>query len=266
MAKRVRAKKSLGQHFLTDLSIAKATVDAFNVDGTLKNVLEVGAGMGVLTKFIQKREDLKLTIIDIDKESIEYLKKEEWVDNGQLIDGDFLAIDLKNIYGDEPFGILGNFPYNISTQILFKALEYKDQCLEVVGMFQKEVAERIASKEGSKVYGITSILLQAYFDIDYLFTVHEDVFDPPPKVKSAVIRLKRNSVKKLPCNEKLFKQLVKVSFNQRRKTMRNSLKQFLPDDIKAMDLFTKRPEQLSVQEFIDLTNLIESSGPSPIVG
>jgi 16S rRNA (adenine1518-N6/adenine1519-N6)-dimethyltransferase len=266
MAKRVRAKKSLGQHFLTDLSIAKATVDAFNVDGTLTNVLEVGAGMGVLTKFIQKREDLKLTIIDIDKESIEYLKKEDWVDNNQLIDGDFLAIDLKKIYGDEPFGILGNFPYNISTQILFKALEYKDQCLEVVGMFQKEVAERIASKEGSKVYGITSILLQAYFDIDYLFTVHEDVFDPPPKVKSAVIRLKRNNVEKLPCNEKLFKQLVKVSFNQRRKTMRNSLKQFLPDNIKAMDLFTKRPEQLSVQEFIDLTNLIESSGPSPIVG
>ncbi len=265
MAKRVRAKKSLGQHFLTDLSIAKATVDAFNEDGTLKNVLEVGAGMGVLTKFIQNREDLKLTVIDIDKESIEYLKKEEWVDDSQLINGDFLAIDLKDIYGDEPFGILGNFPYNISTQILFKALEYKDQCLEVVGMFQKEVAERIASKEGSKVYGITSILLQAYFDIEYLFTVHEDVFDPPPKVKSAVIRLKRNNVKKLPCDEKLFKQLVKVSFNQRRKTMRNSLKQFLTDDIKAMNLFTRRPEQLSVQEFIDLTNLIESSRPSPIV-
>ena len=259
MAKRVRAKKQLGQHFLTDLSIAKATVDAFNEDGKLKNVLEVGAGMGVLTKFIQKREDLKLTVIDIDTESIEYLKKEDWIDNEQLIDGDFLAIDLKSIYGDEPFGILGNFPYNISTQILFKALEYKDQCSEVVGMFQKEVAERIASKEGSKVYGITSILLQAYFDIDYLFTVHEDVFDPPPKVKSAVIRLKRNNVKKLPCDEKLFKQLVKVSFNQRRKTMRNSLKQFLTDDLKALDLFNKRPEQLSVQEFIELTNLIESA-------
>ena len=259
MAKRVRAKKQLGQHFLTDLSIAKATVDAFNEDGNLKNVLEVGAGMGVLTKFITKREDLKLTVIDIDKESIEYLQKEDWINNDQLIDGDFLAIDLKSIYGDEPFGILGNFPYNISTQILFKALEYKDQCSEVVGMFQKEVAERIASKEGSKVYGITSILLQAFFDIEYLFTVHEDVFDPPPKVKSAVIRLKRNNVKKLPCDEKLFKQIVKVAFNQRRKTMRNSLKQYLSDDLKAMDLFNKRPEQLSVQEFIELTNLIESA-------
>jgi len=259
MGKRVRAKKQLGQHFLIDLSIAKATVDAFNEDGKLKNVLEVGAGMGVLTKFIQKREDLKLTVIDIDTESIEYLKKEDWIDNDQLIDGDFLALDLKTIYGDEPFGILGNFPYNISTQILFKALEYKDQCSEVVGMFQKEVAQRIASKEGSKVYGITSILLQAYFNIDYLFTVHEDVFDPPPKVKSAVIRLKRNNVKKLPCDEKLFKQLVKVSFNQRRKTMRNSLKQFLTDDLKAMDVFNKRPEQLSVQEFIELTNMISNS-------
>jgi len=259
MAKRVRAKKQLGQHFLTDLSIAKATVDAFNVDGKLKNVLEVGAGMGVLTKFITERKDLKLTVIDIDTESIEYLKQEHWINNDQLIEGDFLSIDLKTIYGDQPFGILGNFPYNISTQILFKALEYKDQCLEVVGMFQKEVAERIASKEGSKVYGITSILLQAFFDIDYLFTVHEDVFDPPPKVKSAVIRLKRNSVKKLPCDEKLFKQLVKVSFNQRRKTMRNSLKQYLTDELKAMELFNKRPEQLSVQQFIELTNLIEST-------
>lgn len=264
MAKRVRAKKQLGQHFLTDLSIAKATVDAFNEDGKLKNVLEVGAGMGVLTKFITARKDLKLTVIDIDTESIEYLKKEDWINNDQLIDGDFLGLDLRNIYGDEPFGILGNFPYNISTQILFKALEYKDQCLEVVGMFQKEVAERIASREGSKVYGITSILLQAYFDIDYLFTVHEDVFDPQPKVKSAVIRLKRNNIKKLPCDEKLFKQLVKVSFNQRRKTMRNSLKQFLNDDLKVMELFTRRPESLSVQEFIDLTNLIKSAEPTSI--
>ena len=215
--------------------------------------------MGVLTKFITERKDLKLTVIDIDTESIEYLKQEHWINNDQLIEGDFLSIDLKTIYGDQPFGILGNFPYNISTQILFKALEYKDQCLEVVGMFQKEVAERIASKEGSKVYGITSILLQAFFDIDYLFTVHEDVFNPPPKVKSAVIRLKRNSVKKLPCDEKLFKQLVKVSFNQRRKTMRNSLKQYLTDELKAMELFNKRPEQLSVQQFIELTNLIEST-------
>ena len=259
MAKKVKAKKQLGQHFLTDEGIAKDTVEAFNVDRNLTHVLEVGAGMGVLTKYIQKREDLKLTVIDIDAESIEYLKNEDWIDNDQLIEDDFLAINLKDIYGEEPFGILGNFPYNISTQILFKALDYKDQCLEVVGMFQKEVAERIASKEGSKIYGITSVLLQAFFDIEYLFTVHEDVFDPPPKVKSAVIQLKRNSVKTLPCNEKLFKSIVKMGFNQRRKTMRNSLKSFLTPEIKDLEIFNKRPEQLSVQEFIELTNLIESA-------
>ena len=257
MSKRVRAKKSLGQHFLTDLSIAKATVDAFNSNGNLKHGLEVGPGMGVLTKFLLKRKDFKLNVIEIDRDSISYLRSEDWIDNDQLIEGDFLAMDLNDLFGKEPFGIVGNFPYNISTQILFKALEYKDQAVEVVGMFQKEVAERIASKEGSKIYGITSVLLQAYYDIDYLFTVNEDVFDPPPRVKSAVIRLKRNNVKELPCDEKLFKSIIKSGFNQRRKTMRNSLKPFLNDAIKDNGIFNKRPEQLSVQQFIDLTNLID---------
>lgn len=260
MAKRVRAKKQLGQHFLTDLSIAKATVDAYNVDGKLKNTLEVGPGMGVLTKFLLLREDVDLKVIDIDSESIDYLHKQDWIDDHKLIEGDFLNMNLKELYGEEPFGIVGNFPYNISTQILFKALEYKDQAIEVVGMFQKEVAERIASKEGSKIYGITSILLQAYFDIEYLFTVGEDVFDPPPKVKSAVIRLRRNNVTDLGCDEKLFKQIVKLGFNQRRKTMRNSLKQMLTDELKTNPIFNKRPEQLSVQEFIELTNLIDKAG------
>jgi len=257
--KRVRAKKHLGQHFLTDQSIALETVNAFNAEGNFKNALEVGAGMGVLTKHLVKRSDLQLKVIDIDTESIKYLIDEDWIEDKQLVEGDFLQVNLKDYFGEERFGIIGNFPYNISTQILFKALEYKDQAIEVVGMFQKEVAERIASKEGSKIYGITSILLQAYYDIDYLFTVNEDVFDPPPKVKSAVIRLKRNDTKNLDCDEKLFKSIVKSAFNQRRKTMRNSLKPFLNDAIRNNNIFNMRPEQLSVQAFIDLTNLIQSA-------
>lgn len=259
MAKRVRAKKQLGQHFLTDLSIAKDTVDAFNQDQSLKHALEVGAGMGVLTQFLMQRDDFDLRVIDIDTESIAYLKEEDWIENDQLIEGDFLQADLNALFKGDAFGIVGNFPYNISTQILFKALEYKDKALEVVGMFQKEVAERIASKEGSKAYGITSVLLQAYYDIEYLFTIGEEVFDPPPKVKSAVIRLKRNKVEELGCDEKFFKSLVKTAFNQRRKTMRNSLKPFLKDSIRDHAIFQKRPEQLSVQDFIELTNLIQSA-------
>ena len=257
--KKVRAKKGLGQHFLIDQSIAVETVNAFNLDGKFKKALEVGAGMGVLTKHLVKRNDLDLSIIEIDRDSIAYLQNLDWIDNNQLIEGDFLEADLKSFFNNEVFGIIGNFPYNISTQILFKALEYKDYAIEIVGMFQKEVAQRIASKEGSKVYGITSVLLQAYFDIEYLFTVEETVFDPPPKVKSAVIRLKRNDVKQLACDEKLFKSIVKSGFNQRRKTLRNSLKPFLRDEIRENEVFKKRPEQLSVSEFINLTNLIDPS-------
>lgn len=257
--KKVRAKKQLGQHFLTDESIAQDTVAAFNQQQNLKHALEVGPGMGVLTNYLLQRKDFELTVVDIDTESIQYLKESGKLSGKQLVEGDFLAMNLKELYDDEPFGIVGNFPYNISTQILFKALEYKNQVLEVVGMFQKEVAERIASKEGSKIYGITSVLLQAYFDIEYLFTVDEHVFDPPPKVKSAVIRLRRNKVERLNCDEKLFKSIVKSAFNQRRKTLRNSLKPFINESIKENDIFSKRPEQLSVEQFIDLTNLIQSA-------
>lgn len=259
MSKRVKAKKQLGQHFLTDKSIAQETVDAFNTEGKFKHTLEVGAGMGVLTYYLNERKDLRLKVIDIDSESIAYLKKEDWIKDEQLIEGDFLAEDLEQLFNNEAFGIIGNFPYNISTQILFKALDHKDKVLEIVGMFQKEVAERVASKEGSKIYGITSVLLQAYYDIEYLFTVGPESFDPPPKVKSAVIRLKRNGLKKLNCNEKLFKTIIKTGFNQRRKTMRNSLKPLLKDSIRSNEIFNLRPEQISVQSFIDLTNLIETA-------
>lgn len=257
--KNVRAKKGLGQHFLTDEGIAMDIVAAFNRENKFKKCLEVGAGMGVLTKHLNKKSDLDLFVIDIDRESIEYLKNQEWINREKLIEGDFLATDLAQLFKGEQFGIIGNFPYNISSQILFKALDYKDQAIEIVGMFQKEVAERIASKEGSKVYGITSVLLQAFYKIEYLFTVDEHVFNPPPKVKSAVIRLTRNSEKSLNCDEKLFKSIVKMSFNQRRKTMRNSLKQMLREEIKDNSIFNLRPEQLSVIEFVELTNLIDSN-------
>ncbi len=249
----------MGQHFLKDEGIAKDIVDAFNIEQKYSMCLEVGAGMGVLTKYLNKRKDLDLFIIDIDTESIEYLKNQDWINQEKLIKGDFLATDLNKLFNGNSFGIIGNFPYNISSQILFKALEYKDHAIEIVGMFQKEVAERIASKEGSKIYGITSILLQAFYEIEYLFTVEPHVFQPPPKVKSAVIRLRRNPTKNLDCNEKLFKSIVKLSFNQRRKTMRNSLKSMLSEEVKNNTIFNERPEQLSVQEFINLTNLIEKN-------
>lgn len=257
--RKVKAKKHLGQHFLTDLSIALDTVDAFGQKERFKYALEVGPGMGVLTKPLLNRAELEVFVVDIDTESIAFLKEESTLDDEHLIEGDFLKLDLNKLFHGEKFGIIGNFPYNISTQILFKALEYKDQAMEVVGMFQKEVAERIASPEGSKVYGITSVLLQAFYDIEYLFTVDENVFNPPPKVKSAVIKLTRNNVKDLGCDEKLFKTLIKSSFNQRRKTMRNSLKPFLKDSIKGNEIFNKRPEQISVQGFIELTNFIQGA-------
>ena len=254
---KIRAKKQLGQHFLTDQNIAQQTVDAFNTEQKFSKALEVGPGMGILTNILLKRRDLDLHIIDIDHEAITFLKRKGLMPEEKIIEGDFLQANLSQLLGNGTFGIIGNFPYNISTQILFKALEYKDQVIEVVGMFQKEVAERIASPEGSKIYGITSVLLQAYFDIEYLFTVDEDVFDPPPKVKSAVIRLRRNNTFKLNCNEKRFISIVKMAFNQRRKTMRNSLKSIIPLKLKENEIFNKRPEQLSVNDFVELTNLLD---------
>ncbi len=254
----VRAKKHLGQHFLKDLSICQKISDAVNTTQLYNKVLEVGPGMGALTQFLLKRDDLDVHVIEIDTESVDYLQTHYPQLEGKIYSDDFLKLDLTQLMGDEPFAVVGNFPYNISTQILFKVLDYKDQIPEVVGMFQKEVAERIAEKPGSKTYGITSVLLQAFYEIDYLFTVDEHVFNPPPKVKSGVIRLKRNDVKKLDCDEKFFKQIVKQAFNQRRKTLRNSLKSLIPEKIdKTESIFSLRPERLSVADFIRLSQLLD---------
>ncbi|WP_372775837.1 16S rRNA (adenine(1518)-N(6)/adenine(1519)-N(6))-dimethyltransferase RsmA [Mangrovibacterium sp.] len=253
----VRAKKNLGQHFLKDQNIARKIVDSLHAE-QVSNVLEIGPGMGVLTQYLLEKENFTTTVVEIDTESVDYLKKHFPSLEERIISKDFLRMKLDD-YFQENFAIIGNFPYNISSQIFFKVLEYKNQIPEVVGMIQKEVAERLATGPGSKTYGILSVLLQAYYDIDYLFTVHEQVFIPPPKVKSGVIRLTRNDREKLDCDERLFVQLVKAAFNQRRKTMRNSLKQFLRDDeLKANELFNLRPEQLSVAQFESLTRLIEN--------
>ena len=249
----VRPKKALGQHFLTDHNIAKKIVDQLSPD--VETVIEVGAGTGVLTQYMVQDILDKFYVIEIDKESIAYLEAHFPMLGERLIEGDFLKADLSQ-YGKQNMAIIGNFPYNISSQIFFQVLKYKEQVVEVVGMVQKEMAERMAAKEGSKTYGILSVLMQAWYDIDYLFTVHENVFNPPPKVKSAVIKMRRNAVTDLGCDEKLFVNIVKQAFNQRRKTMRNSLRSLLGPDIIENEVFNKRPEQLSVQEFIDLTNLI----------
>lgn len=253
----VRAKKHLGQHFLKDLSIAEDIVNSLIQTDKYDTVLEIGPGMGVLTQFLIQQKNYTTFPIDVDRESIAYLADKFPVLKGNIIYGDFLKIDLNEIVNNKPFAVIGNFPYNISTQILFKVYEYRHQVPELVGMFQKEVAERVAAKPGNKTYGITSVLLQAYYDIEYLFTVVEHVFDPPPKVKSAVIRLTRNNTEKLDCDEVFFKVVVKTAFNQRRKTMRNSVKVFLNEETKQHPILDKRPEQLSVEEFVMLTNLLK---------
>jgi len=253
---KVKAKKHLGQHFLNDLSIAKNIVDALSQTNRYKKVVEVGPGMGVLTQYLLENKSYETYPIDVDKESIGYLAEKYPKLKGRIIYGDFLQMDLKEIAQEEAFGVIGNFPYNISTQILFKVLDYKDQIPEVVGMFQKEVAERFAAGPGSKTYGITSVLLQAFYDVEYLFTVGAEVFDPPPKVQSAVIRFVRNEKSELECDHAQFKMIVKMAFNQRRKMMRKSLKSLLNDKNKDLAILTKRPEQLSVKEFVELTNLL----------
>lgn len=253
----VRAKKHLGQHFLKDLSIAEDIVNSLVQTDKYDTVLEIGPGMGVLTQFLIQQKNYTTFPIDVDRESIAFLVEKFPELKGNIIYGDFLKINLNEIVNNKPFAVIGNFPYNISTQILFKVYEYRYQVPEVVGMFQKEVAERVAAKPGNKTYGITSVLLQAYYDVEYLFTVDEHVFDPPPKVKSAVIRLTRNSTEKLDCDEAFFKVVVKTAFNQRRKTMRNSVKAFLNEETKKHPILDKRPEQLSVDEFVMLTNLLK---------
>lgn len=258
MKETVRAKKHLGQHFLTDENIALQIVQSLQHHSLYKKVLEVGPGMGVLTKYLIRQKEYETFIIDIDKESIAYLKQHFPILNDKIIEGDFLQLDFDTLFPAQTFAVIGNFPYNISTEILFKTLEHKNRVPEVVGMFQKEVAERIAAKPKNKTYGITSVLLQAYYDIEYLFTVHENVFNPPPKVKSAVIRLTRNKTEKLNCDEKLFRQVVKSGFNQRRKTLRNSIKSFqLKPEFKTHPFLGKRAEELSVNDFVELTNMIQ---------
>jgi len=253
MYRPVRAKKHLGQHFLNDLSIAQDIVNALTGKG-YEHVLEIGPGMGVLTQFLIKRQEFELTVCEVDEESVAYLKQNFPALGGRILSTDILTHDLNSSYA-KPVAIIGNFPYNISSQILFKVYDNKNLVPEVVGMFQKEVAERIAAGPGSKTYGILSVLLQAYYDIEYLFTVDEHVFTPPPKVKSGVIRLIRNSTNKLNCDEKLFKATVKQGFNQRRKTLRNSLKQLSRGE--EFPYSDQRAEQLSVEQFVEITQVFE---------
>lgn len=250
----VKAKKHLGQHFLTDLSIARRIADSLHDSPTAQS-LEVGPGMGVLTQYLIPREDLKLQVAEIDTESVTYLRAH--YPTLEIIEGDFLALDLDQLY-PEGVNIIGNFPYNISSQIFFKVLDHKNSVPQIVGMLQKEVAARIAATPTGKEYGILSVLLQAFYDVEYLFEVPPTVFNPPPKVQSAVIRLTRNSVQDLGCDPVLFKQVIKTTFNQRRKTIRNSLKAQFPNITGDHELLALRPERLGVQQFVELTNFIET--------
>jgi len=253
---KVKAKKRFGQHFLTDESIAQRTAESITLEG-YKNVLEIGPGMGMLTKYLIEKP-INLKVVELDRDSVEYLQAHFLKLSTSIFSADFLKEDLKQYFGEEKFAIVGNFPYNISSQILFKALEYRDQVPEIGGMFQKELAERIASPHGNKTYGVISVLLQAFYDIEYLFTVEPNVFNPPPKVKSAVIRLRRNNKKELACDEKLFIRTVKQAFSTRRKTLRNCLKSMQPNEtVLASDYMSKRAEQLSVEDFITLTKMME---------
>lgn len=252
----VKPKKALGQHFLTDLGVAAKIAATLN-DYVGVPVLEIGPGMGVLTRpLLEAGHDL--TVVEIDRESVEYLDRTFPELRGHVIEGDFLQLDLAKIFDSRKFCVIGNYPYNISSQIFFKVLDYKDMVPCCSGMLQREVAERIAAPEGSKVRGILSVLLQAWYDIDYLFTVSERVFNPPPKVKSGVIIMRRNGVTDLGCDEALFKKVVKTTFGQRRKTIRNSVRGLLPPGVVTDDnpLLAMRPEQLSVSQFIQLTNYV----------
>jgi 16S rRNA (adenine1518-N6/adenine1519-N6)-dimethyltransferase len=259
-SEKVRPKKSLGQHFLHDERMAEKIVEGLKLaDSGVTQVLEIGPGMGVLTKYLIAKENVNLFVSEIDRDSVSYLKKNFPMLSDKIVEGDFLRQDLKLIF-ETNFSIIGNFPYNISSQIFFKVLESRDQVDQVVCMLQKEVADRIASVHGNKTYGILSVLLQAYYAIQMLFKVSPGVFTPPPKVMSAVIRLRRNTRSSLGCDEKLFVQVVKQGFNNRRKTLRNALKNLnLAAEVSTLSLMDKRAEQLSVDDFISLTRLIEGS-------
>ena len=250
--KDVRAKKSLGQHFLRDLDAAKKIADLMSGHGDYTQVLEIGPGMGVLTQFLLQHSEYQTDVVELDPESVEYLNVHYPELKGRIHSADFLHLNLEKFFGGKKFGIVGNFPYNISSQILFKVLDYKDIVPEIAGMFQKEVAVRIASKPGNKDYGILSVLLQAFYDIEYCFSLGPEVFSPPPKVNSGVIRLKRNNVTDLGVSESMFKSVVKMGFNQRRKTLRNALKALqLPEN----EYLNKRAEQLGVAEFVELAKM-----------
>ena len=261
--KQVRPKKNLGQHFLTDLSIAKAIADTVDACPGLP-VLEVGPGMGVMTQYlVEKPRPLK--VVEIDRESVAYLNEHFPKLRENILGEDFLRMDLQTVFDGQPFVLTGNYPYDISSQIFFKMLDNKELVPCCSGMIQREVAQRMAAEPGSKTYGILSVLIQAWYNVEYLFTVDEHVFNPPPKVKSAVIRMTRNEVSDLGCDERLFKRLVKTVFNQRRKMLRVSLKQMLPADSPFFtlhsSLLTKRPEQLSIPQFVELTNLVAAALP-----
>lgn len=259
MMKQVRPKKNLGQHFLTDLSIAKRIADTVDACPDIP-VLEVGPGMGVMTQYIvEKPRPFK--VVEIDRESVDYLNEHFPKLRENILGEDFLRMDLRQVFNGQQFVLTGNYPYDISSQIFFKMLDNRDLIPCCTGMIQREVALRMASQPGNKQYGILSVLIQAWYDVEYLFTVEPGVFNPPPKVQSAVIRMTRNKVQKLGCNEELFKRVVKTTFNQRRKMLRVSLKQMLPADSPFFNdnasMLTMRPEQLSIQEFVELTNRIE---------
>ena len=257
--KLVKPKKFLGQHFLKDLQVAKNIADTVDTCPDIP-ILEVGPGMGVLTQYLIPKER-PLKVVELDFESVAYLRENFPQLGSNIIEQDFLKMNLSTLFEGKPFVLTGNYPYNISSQIFFKMLEYKDLIPCCTGMIQKEVAERIAAQPGNKTYGILSILIQAWYHVEYLFTVHEHVFNPPPKVKSAVIRMTRNKATQLGCDEKLFKQIVKTTFNQRRKTLRNSISSILPKDnpLSTDPIFNKRPEQLSIPDFINLTNRVENA-------
>ena len=261
--KTVRPKKNLGQHFLVDLNIAKRIADTVDACPDLP-VLEIGPGMGVLTQFLIAKPR-PVRAVEIDRESVAWLKAnlspQEGLQSGDwLIEGDFLRMDLAQLFGGQPFVLTGNYPYDISSQIFFKMLDNRDLIPCCTGMIQREVALRMAAAPGSKTYGVLSVLMQAWYDVEYLFTVEPDVFNPPPKVQSAVIRLSRNAVTDLGCDEQLFRRVVKTVFNQRRKMLRVSLRQLLPADSSLFTLhasfMTRRPEQLSIAEFVELTNWV----------
>jgi 16S rRNA (adenine1518-N6/adenine1519-N6)-dimethyltransferase len=254
----VRPKKSLGQHFLKDTNIARRIVESMILpEGDSIPVLEIGPGTGVLTRLLMENKSIDLKLVEIDRDSVAHLKKTLPSLTGRIIEGDFLELDIDQYFPGR-FHIIGNFPYNISSQIFFQALENRDRVVQIVCMLQKEVADRICSKHGSKVYGILSVLLQAFYDTENLFKVPPGVFIPPPKVMSAVIRLRRNERTRLDCDEELFQQVVKQAFQKRRKTLRNALKHLnLPGSVSSMDMMDKRPEQLTVEDFIYLTRSIQ---------